>query len=143
MKNLTGNQNCDAFIARELSDARIAIESVDLAKHSGVPYRLIGQLGPITFRRCWTYWVAEGPVPIGIARSLYADPVGRRDVRVDGHCACPAPVQPWTEIIDGTEFVTTYHIDSENGLRIFADAIRAMDNAVGQLRATSNDNSRV
>ena len=55
------------------------------------------------------YFVAEGWVPANIAERLYADPVGREVVRVDGHCGCPAPRGP----------VGIYHIDSEDGLALF------------------------
>ena len=124
MRNLAGDSECDVFVEHELKRARIPIERVDLPRNSEVPYRIIGRLGGITFQRAWTYWVAKGPVSIETARRLYDDPVGRTDIRVDGHCGCPEPVLPWTEVIDGHEFVTTYHIDSEVGLRIFADAVR-------------------
>jgi hypothetical protein len=30
-----------------------------------------------------------------MAKQLYADPVGRTDIRVDGHCGCPPPEPPW------------------------------------------------
>lgn len=126
MKNLAGNRECDVYIEHELKRARIAIERVELPERSEVPYRMIGRLGPIEFRRYWAYWVANGPVPIEIAHRLYADPVGRTDIRVDGHCGCPEPEPPWTEIIDGAEYVMTYHIDSEIGLRVFADAVRGL-----------------
>lgn len=124
MRNLAGNQECDAFIKHELQRARIPIECVEQDHRGEVPYRLIGRLGPIEFRRFWTYWVANGPVPIEVARRLYIDPVGRDEIRVAGHCGCPDPAPPWTTVIDGAEYVTTYHIDSEVGLRIFADAVR-------------------
>lgn len=123
MRNLAGVKECDLFIERELARARIALEAC--GEHRGeVPYRMIGRLGPIEFRRAWTYWVARGTVPLEVARQLYADPVGSTDIRVAGHCGCPAPEPPWIDTIDGDKFVTSYHIDSEVGLRIFADAIR-------------------
>lgn len=125
MRNLAGKQDCDTFIENELRRARIPSERLGAHTRDEVPYLVIGRLGSIEFRRSWTYWVARGPVPIDIARQLYADPVGRTDIRVDGHCGCPAPEPPWTDVIDGAEFVTIYHIDSEIGLRIFADAMSA------------------
>lgn len=50
----------------------------------------------------------------------------KSDIRVAGHCGCPAPEAPWTTRIEHAEFVTSYHIDTEVGLRVFADAIRAL-----------------
>lgn len=124
MKNLAGNKDCDLFVADELRRARI--ESGECVCQTGeVPSLLQGNIGEIRFLRAWTYWTARGPVPISIARQLYADPVGMTDVRVAGHCGCPAPEAPWTELIDGEEFVTSYHIDTEVGLRLFADTLRA------------------
>jgi hypothetical protein len=125
VRNLAGNPECDLWIAEELRRAMIPAEACE-PDRCEVPSLLIGRLGAITFRRAWTYWVATGPVPIDIAHRLYEDPIGRTDIRVDGHCGCPAPVHPWTEIVDGQECVTSYHIDSEAGLRIFADAVRPL-----------------
>lgn len=124
MRNLAGNMDCDAYIAVELRRSMIASTECELDRHSEVPSRLRGKLCGITFQRAWTYWIASGPVPLGIAWWFYNDPIGRTDIRVAGHCGCPAPEPPWTETIDGASFVTTYHIDTEAGLRLFADTIR-------------------
>lgn len=125
MRNLAGDMECDRWIAEELRRSRIPVEPYD-GIPSEVPSRLIGRLGKIEFRRAWVYWVATGPVPIALARELYEDPVGRTDIRVRGHCGCPPPAAPWTMVIDGAEYVGSYHIDSEVGLRLFADAIRSV-----------------
>lgn len=50
-----------------------------------------GRLGAFTFERAWYYWIVRGPMPLEVARRLYAEPVGREAVRVAGHCACPPP----------------------------------------------------
>lgn len=125
MRNLAGNQRCDEWIAEELRRSMIPSQ-VYIGPLGEVPSLLLGHLGPITFRRAWTYWVAHGPVPIDLARALYADPVGATDIRVDGHCGCPPPEPPWTSRSDDGEIVTAYHIDSEVGLRVSADAIRSL-----------------
>jgi hypothetical protein len=114
--------------------------------------------GGILLRRAWTYWVVKGLIPLETATGLFADPVGKTDIRVSGHCGCPAPEDPWLLYLDDEgrtvvkasekkefekfgltipsyyrfepepklfkPFVHSYHIDSEVGLRIFADAIR-------------------
>lgn len=41
------------------------------------------------------YWIVRGEVPLDVAKELYEHPLGRRDVRVSGHCMCPAPEPPW------------------------------------------------
>jgi hypothetical protein len=167
MENLAGNPKCDEEIRSELTRARIPIVE-NIPARGEVPSTLQGKLGPITFTRAWVYWVAAGPVPLEIARELFADPVGREDVRSGGHCGCPAPdtfgatyydadgLQLYSDP-DGVEQqkfedmvargvlkrehmpgrfvrdkrtaavraeVTVYHIDTEVGLRLFADAIR-------------------
>ena len=121
MQNLAGNRNADIVIRVELRAA--GIEERDLlAREVGeVPATIGGKLGAFTFRRCWYYWAAEGPMPLDAARRLYVDPVGRKDVRVAGHCGCPPP--------DGWEcdgFVWSYHIDSEEGLCLFANMVRSL-----------------
>ena len=52
------------------------------------------------FTRAWTYYIVVGLVPIKIAEYLYADPVGKRDIRVAGHCGRPEPKAPWIEWLD-------------------------------------------
>lgn len=162
--NLAGSAECDEHIREELTRARISI--VKGPRLAGeVAATLQGKLGLINFHRAWTYWVAEGPVPIELARELYADPVGRTDIRSGGHCACPHPESygakyydadgvrlyedpdgreesvperlkwienTWRCVVDKKAaaariVVDVYHIDTEVGLRVFADAIRHME----------------
>ncbi len=168
--NLAGSAECDEHIRDELTRARISI--VKGPRLAGeVAATLQGKLGPINFQRAWTYWVAEGPVPLELARELYADPVGRTDIRSGGHCGCPHPESYGAQYYDadgvrlyedpdGSEqraierllasgtfkpedfkgrfvvdkkaaaarvVVDVYHIDTEVGLRVFADAIRHME----------------
>jgi hypothetical protein len=169
VKNLAGVELCDNFIRRELDRARIDIVEGDRTTQE-VPYSVTGKLGPFTFKRAWYYWVVQGPMPLEVALELYADTVGKSDVRVAGHCACPPPEPPWVEYYDADgfklehdpdgeqaadwanlhakghlkspeeerirfvadapataarAFVESYHIDSEIGLRLFADTVRA------------------
>ncbi len=168
MQNLAGNERCDDFILKELERAKI--EAVHGPRSDReVPASIAGRLGPYTFTRAWYYWVAKGPVPLEVAKEMYADPVGRADIRVSGHCGCPPPEDPWMtyrtkdgkevwhvaeeqKILDmnsrhdfmaeswekmkqgivfaedraaaGRAFVESYHIDTEVGLRLFADTLR-------------------
>lgn len=157
MKNLAGVAECDTDIKRELS--RSYIDAADIEKsNTEVPYSVIGKLGDMTFRRGWSYWVVDCRLPLEIARALYADPVGKTDIRVAGHCGCPSPEEgaEWfspegvrllkrsqdstpgfietieragLRVVDdpaseGAAFITSYHIDTEVGLRVFADTLR-------------------
>lgn len=165
MRNLAGSEDSDIWAAAELAAAGIPIEMAE--KPYGEPQtRVKGRLGGIEFSRAWYYWIAKGRVPLDVARRLYADPVGQKDVRVAGHCGCPPPEPRWVRYYDGdervvidpdgseeTEFdklitlgaltaedkprfaksadgltacVESYHIDSAEGLRLFADAVRGL-----------------
>ena len=103
MKNLAGVKDCDVYIREELTKARINVVPCELT-HSEVPYRLIGKLGEFEFWRAWYYWVVTGPMPLELAKELYEDPVGKVDIRVDGHCGCPPPEDPWLKYIDADGF---------------------------------------
>ena len=166
MQNLAGKKDCDTFIEREL--VRCGIEVVLNQPRDGeVASSLRGQLGAFQFKRAWRYWMVEGDVPLSVARELYNDPVGKEDIRVSGHCGCPAPDDGhWAiwkaedgRVVVATDheaklrelvgngtlpeavlseyvfsddpksmgakaYITSYHIDSEVGLRIFADTLK-------------------
>lgn len=123
MLNLAGRGNCDEVIRRELTRARIPVVEVARVNRE-VAYSVMGKLGNLEFTRAWSYWVVSGPVPLNVALELYADPVGVTDIRVAGHAGCPSPAD-WSRTTASGRFVETYHIDTEVGLRIFVDTIRA------------------
>lgn len=105
MKNLAGNPNCDEDIRRELE--RCGIEIVASKPHRGeVPHSIEGRLGDFTFTRAWYYWVVNGPMPLAKAEELYADPVGKKDIRVAGHCGCPPPGAMAKRHFEGKEIVS-------------------------------------
>ena len=91
----------------------------------GVDYIRSHHQAPFVFTRGWYYWRVSGFIPLPIAEILYEDPVGRKDVRVAGHCGCPPP-RDWTKIA-GQLVVDSYHIDSQAGLDLFAQTIRDHD----------------
>lgn len=124
MRNLAGSTTAhvDAYAEDELKEAGIHIFRGKPSRGE-VPASVIGEQGRFRFERAWYYWVAHGPVSIELARKMYDDPRGRYDVRVAGHCGCPEPVKPWTEIVEGDECVTEYHIDSQDGLNLFAEIV--------------------
>jgi len=148
--NMAGLPNCDEFIEKELIEAQIPIRSghenwkytppkthssgmivvanwEDYKAHwdckDEVPYHIIGVLGDITFKRAWYYWRVQGNVPLKIAKKMYEDPIGKKDVRVSGHCGCPPPKE-WCDKIEGKKYVTSYHIDSQEGLNLFVKTIK-------------------
>ena len=129
MINLAGDKDCDKQIRRELLRAKVDIVEVKQG-NTEVPYTIIGRLYGFEFRRAWYYWVAKGPMPLKEAKELYAEPVGREDIRVAGHCGCPPPEPPWVKksMVGKTQkgMIDLYHIDTEVGLRIFTDKIRQM-----------------
>lgn len=105
MKNMAGNRECDRVLQEELERAGIAIVRGE-RRLDEVPATITGKLGPFTFERAWYYWRVKGPMPLDVARELYADPVGRQDVRVGGDCTCPDPSEQVTYYdADGFELV--------------------------------------
>jgi hypothetical protein len=99
MKNLAGDENCDAHIERELTRCGIeVVRGARVAREVGAS--ITGKLGAFTFERAWYYWVATGPMPIEAARVLYADPVGKTDIRCGGHCCCPSPDEYGADYFD-------------------------------------------
>jgi len=181
MRNLAGDPDCDREIERELTRCRIPVVRGERSAGE-VSASITGKLGPFTFRRAWYYWVVNGPMPIETARTLYADPLGKADVRVGGHCGCPSPddygamffdadglyliVDPdgeeerrakslaesldsirdelpkWRFVASKEErarlgvraIVDCYHVDSEAGLRLIADAIASLESARAELQ---------
>lgn len=150
--NVAGVTNCDILLEKELYEAHIPIRSgydnwrlregtkpnngiivvkdwdsyiYKYRSKSEVPYHVIGNLGDgkFIFKRAWYYWMVKGNVPIKIANQLYKDPLGEKDVRVVGHCGCPPP-KKWAENIDGKKCITSYHIDSQEGLNLFVKSLK-------------------
>ncbi|MFA6588700.1 MAG: hypothetical protein WCT08_06610 [Patescibacteria group bacterium] len=165
MKNLAGNQDCDLQIENELLRSGIQGMRVDRVGDE-VPYSLTGQLGGFSFTRAWSYWRVKGLLPLEVAQELYADPIGKTDIRIEGNGGCPPPEKPWVkwltsagkeiiptdqkagydsliqknllsaEVLDkyifsddlasvgAKPYIIGYHIDSEAGLRLFADTLK-------------------
>lgn len=154
-------EDCDRFILHEL--ARSGIKPLEIERTTGeVPYSFVGTLGDIRFTRAWRYWMVKCKIPLAVAEALYADPVGKGDVRVAGHAGAPSPKE-WVVYLDerdiplypsasrvegelleraladgefrfvddpaaeGQPYVTSYHIDTEIGLRLFANIMKKHD----------------
>ncbi len=157
MKNLAGDRDCDRTIESELTQAGIEILKLPGSLNLEVPASIIGILGPFKFSRAWYYWEAEGKVPLAVANEMYETEIGRKFIRVAGHAGCPPPHEwafpelddslasqltalgldcpTYDEIaelldsgqITGDRFVNPYHIDSQEGLNLFAATLRKHD----------------
>lgn len=123
MKNLAGDTNCDETIKEELEQAGIFAYKLSYKVGGEVPATIVGLLGGWWLERAWYYWVAKNndhPLPFPVANKLH-EKFGN-EVRVSGHCGCPAP-QEWYDNPYYTG-VPLYHIDTQEGLNAFAEAVR-------------------
>jgi hypothetical protein len=123
MKNYAGVENIDLELIQELTDAGITFKQYPFLKdgRNEVNTSVVGVLGHWIFTRAWVYWVAKGD---GISPE-YAEPFHEtwgNEVRVDGHCGCPSPVE-WKHGFA----IDTYHIDTSNGLKAFADLLKKIE----------------
>jgi len=173
MKNLACNnpsleqvEASNASVLEEMEQAGIIpVIHPSRVTHSEVPTMFTGKAGNIMFKRAWYYWVISGLIPLATAEKLYNNPIGKKDVRVQGHCGCPPPIE-WATKIDKTTgkflvddeeyarglrlfvnmpeakerwitshipesesqgydlFITSYHIDSQEGLNLFLKTLR-------------------
>jgi len=90
MQNLAGHVRSTEIITHELT--RCGIEIVESDKPLGEPKSMVkGKLGNFDFQRAWYYWMVKGLVPMNVANELYANRIGRTDIRSGGHCGCPSP----------------------------------------------------
>ena len=125
MKNAAGDVQCDEYIRRELEDAGLdPIFLYSAQGHSEVPTRYQGELFGWHFRRAWYYWVCWGPaIPFDIADELHK--AFGQEVRVAGHCGCPAPREWYHNDYD--KGVPDYHVDTQEGLNALVAAIVLAD----------------
>jgi len=113
--NLAGRVESKEQATKELNEAGIHVHNA--VTPGEVNCEVIGACGSWIFRRAWYYWVAEGPgIPSAAAKILH-DKHGK-EVRVEGHCGCPDPI----EYCKGHP-VTYYHIDTQRGLNALVETI--------------------
>ena len=120
MKNYAGMDDKDDEIQAELEQAGINVYREDWLKNRGheVNTSVMGTLYKWKFERAWYYWVAEGPgIPPSYANELHKK--HGKEVRVEGHCGCPSPLE-WYEGFA----VGSYHVDTQEGLNALAETIR-------------------
>lgn len=92
MQNLAGKEisfNNDQ-LSMELEGAGITAISGKVTTGE-VKSNITGLLGGITFERAWYYWCVYCWIPYSVALKIYDDPIGKKDVRIDGHCGCLSP----------------------------------------------------
>lgn len=72
------------------------------------------------FERRWYYYAATGPgIPPEKAEEFHK--TWGKQVRVDGHCGCPSPLE-WEHGFA----VGSYHIDTQEGLNAFVELLRSI-----------------
>jgi hypothetical protein len=123
VKNLAGKPigENDTQIKLELTRCGVPLTLVIDQLLGEVKTNAGGELCGVKFRRAWSYWVATGSVPLEVALKLYEHPVGRTDIRVDGHCGCPPP----------TGHHITWH-DPETGKKIISTEQRETMKKIGE-----------
>lgn len=134
MTNLASSRNrspervaeTDTTVIKELTEAGITCIVNPEVSEGEVPTRICGQIGSFSFKRLWYYWSVAGRVPLSVAEKLYADEIGKQDVRVAGHCGCPAP-KDWVIMVDvKTGRIVTSDEEWQKGLKLFADMPKAL-----------------
>lgn len=93
MKNLAGHKNSNQFILKELEIAGLKpINCKPEGEVKSENYSILKtKFGEIKFDRAWSYWIVTGLIPLNIAEKIYENKIGRKDIRVTGHCEKPHP----------------------------------------------------
>lgn len=82
-----------------------------------VPTSIVGLYNGWTFERAWYYYRAKGDgIPPEIAQEFHQ--TWGKQVRVEGHCGCPSPLE-WCKGFA----VGSYHIDTPAGLKAFVQLL--------------------
>jgi len=111
-----------AIAEAELRAAGIDVFILPFARGE-VPSHALGTLSMWGFERAWYYWRAKGPgLPVEVAEHLHAS--HGRQVRVDGDCTAPSPRERFKGFGVGS-----YHVDTPEGLKALADALRSVYDA--------------
>lgn len=112
----------DAAIERELNEAGIKVCKFPAIKPQGeVPTTVLcGEAHRWGFHRAWYYYVAKGDgIPPDKAEEFHK--TWGTQVRVDGHCGCPSPLE-WCKGFA----VGMYHIDTQEGLNAFVKLLASI-----------------
>lgn len=77
------------------------------------------------FQRRWYYWSVTGYVPLAVAEEMYHHPDGKDKVRAGGDANSSPPSEHLLDrLVCGMQVVNAYHIDSQEGLNLFAKTMR-------------------
>lgn len=153
MINLAGNPDCDNYIIEELKQAHISLNNKIDKVRSEVPYTVTGVLNNFEFRRAWYYWVVTGYMPLKYAKDIYNNykdlsiracghcknppPEDWCDPKNYMEICKPIIEKAYNEEISfeeankkcnklrkqGEQFISHYHIDTQEGLNKFAEII--------------------
>lgn len=115
------NPDIDRQIEKELTEAGIEIHRFHIRTTGEVPTELTAISHGWKFERRWYYYAAEGPgISPEKAEAFHAE--WGTQVRVEGHCGCPSPL----EYCHGFA-VSSYHIDTQEGLNAFVKLLEKID----------------
>ena len=121
--NLAGSswEEADKRGLSELQQAGIDAEGpFDFLRVGEVPFGYAGFSYMWSFRRAWYYWVAEGAgIPAEVAEEFHKG--WGTQVRVNGDCTCPSPLQSNEGFAIGL-----YHIDTQEGLNAFVELLKSI-----------------
>lgn len=123
----------DETIERELTEAGIKFQKFPSIKPRGeVPTTILcGEAHRWGFTRAWYYYVAKGDgIPPDIAEEFHKE--WGTQVRVEGDCTCPSPLE-----YNRGFAVGMYHIDTQEGLNAFVRLLASIHkpkNSDSQLR---------
>ena len=120
--NLAGGEHnrVDEQVKKELTEAGIKAAHGEWLREREVPAAYMGELCMWGFKRAWYYWVATGPGIPPIDAELFHKTWGTQ-VRVEGHCGCPSPLE-----YNKGFAVSSYHIDTQEGLNAFAEMLKSI-----------------
>jgi|GEM_PF-3054838 len=115
------NPDVNIQIEKELTEAGIEIHRFRIRATGEVPTDLSAISHGWKFERRWYYYAAEGPgIPPNMAEEFHQK--WGTQVRVEGHCGCPSPI----EYCHGFA-VGSYHIDTQEGLNAFVALLASID----------------
>lgn len=110
----------DQVCSDELKQAGIKVTKLEIFRKGEVQTAVLGSLNGWVFERYWRYWVAKGPgIPPDKAQAFHEAAGLKHGVRVEGHCMAPTPLEECCGFAVGM-----YHIDTQEGLNVFARLLR-------------------
>lgn len=125
----------DATIERELTEAGITFHKFPSIKPQGeVPTTILcGEAHRWGFRRAWYYYIAEGAgIPPDAAEEFHK--TWGTQVRVEGDCGCPSPLE-----CNKGFAVGLYHIDTQEGLNAFVKLLASIHKVSSESERASSD----